>query len=108
VAERLDIAPAQFRVVVLRRPKYACRSCEDVVVQAPARATRRATHDQQAGLGQPVAAFCVDISPVVDKRSSLVERPAIALVTAQIFLDKAGVGDRLDMIVGIQITPIGC
>ena len=36
VAERLDIVPAQFRVLVVRRPKYACRSCEDVVVQASA------------------------------------------------------------------------
>jgi transposase len=36
VAERLDIVPAQFRVLVVRRPKYACRRCEDVVVQAPA------------------------------------------------------------------------
>src|SRR6195952_1233675 len=35
-SERLDIVPAQFRVVVTRRPKYACRSCEDGVVQAPA------------------------------------------------------------------------
>jgi transposase len=35
-AERLDIIPAQFRVLVIRRPKYACRACEDVVVQAPA------------------------------------------------------------------------
>jgi transposase len=39
VAERLDVVPAAFRVLVVRRPKYACRSCEDVVVQAatPAR-----------------------------------------------------------------------
>ncbi len=36
VSERLDIVPAQFRVLVTRRPKYACRRCEDVVVQAPA------------------------------------------------------------------------
>src|ERR1700688_3339743 len=36
VSERLDIVPAQFRVLVVRRPKYACRTCEDVVVQAPA------------------------------------------------------------------------
>jgi transposase len=36
VAERLDVVPAAFRVLVVRRPKYACRSCEDVVVQAPA------------------------------------------------------------------------
>jgi transposase len=35
-SERLDIIPAQLRVLVLRRPKYACRACEAVVVQAPA------------------------------------------------------------------------
>jgi len=36
VSERLDVIPAQFRVIVTRRPKYACRTCEDGVVQAPA------------------------------------------------------------------------
>lgn len=36
ISERLDILPARFRVLVTRRPKYACRSCEEVVVQAPA------------------------------------------------------------------------
>jgi transposase len=36
VSEKLDVIPAQFRVLVVRRPKYACRACEDVVVQAPA------------------------------------------------------------------------
>jgi transposase len=36
VAERLDVIPAQLRVVVTHRPKYACRACEEAVVQAPA------------------------------------------------------------------------
>jgi transposase len=36
VSERLDIVPAQFRVLVTRRPRYACRSCEEAVAQAPA------------------------------------------------------------------------
>jgi Transposase and inactivated derivatives len=36
VAERLDIVPAQLRVQVIRRPKYACRSCSGHLVQAPA------------------------------------------------------------------------
>lgn len=36
VAERLDIVPAQFRVLVVRRPRYGCRACEEVVVQTPA------------------------------------------------------------------------
>lgn len=37
VSERLDIVPAQFRVIVTRRPKYACRSCEAGIIQAPAK-----------------------------------------------------------------------
>ena len=36
VSERLDIIPAQIRLLITRRPKYACRSCEEGVVQAPA------------------------------------------------------------------------
>jgi transposase len=36
VSERLDVIPVQFRVLVTRRPKYACRACEEGVVQAPA------------------------------------------------------------------------
>tara|TARA_R110000868_G_scaffold29963_1_gene111455 strand:- start:23732 stop:25255 length:1524 start_codon:yes stop_codon:yes gene_type:complete len=36
VAERLDVVPTTFRVLVTRRPRYGCRSCEAAVVQAPA------------------------------------------------------------------------
>ena len=32
--ERLDIVPAQFRVIVTVRPKYACRTCQTGVAQA--------------------------------------------------------------------------
>jgi transposase len=35
-SKRLDVVPAQFRVIVTHRPKYACRTCTDGVVQAPA------------------------------------------------------------------------
>src|SRR3954447_2554267 len=35
-SEMLDIVPAQLRVKVIRRPRYACRACEGAVVQAPA------------------------------------------------------------------------
>ncbi|MBV9782849.1 MAG: transposase, partial [Acidisphaera sp.] len=34
--EQLDIAPAQLRVRVTRRPRYVCRSCDDVIAVAPA------------------------------------------------------------------------
>lgn len=33
-SERLDIVPAQLRVIVTVRPKYACRICTDGVIQA--------------------------------------------------------------------------
>jgi transposase len=35
-SERLDLVPAQFRILVTRRPKYACRACDDGIMQAPA------------------------------------------------------------------------
>jgi transposase len=35
-AERLDVIPAQFRVLVTKRPKLACRACTGVVLQVPA------------------------------------------------------------------------
>ena len=35
-SQRLDVVPAQFRVIVTHRPKYACRACAEAVVQAPA------------------------------------------------------------------------
>lgn len=35
-SEQLDMVPAQLRVRVTRRPRYACRACEQGVVQAPA------------------------------------------------------------------------
>lgn len=36
ISERLDVVPTTFRVLVTRRPRYGCRSCEGAVVQAPA------------------------------------------------------------------------
>ena len=35
-SQRLDVVPAQYQVIVTRRPKYACRACQAAVVQAPA------------------------------------------------------------------------
>ena len=36
VSERLDVIPAQFRVLVTRRPRYVCRRCSGAVAQAHA------------------------------------------------------------------------
>ena len=54
VSERLDRVPAKLKVIVTRRPKYACRSCTDGVVQAPAPA-RLITG------GLPTEAFVADV-----------------------------------------------
>jgi transposase len=35
-SQRLDVVPAQYQVIVMRRPKYGCRTCEAAIVQAPA------------------------------------------------------------------------
>jgi transposase len=35
-SERLDKTPAQYRVIVTKRPKLACRACPGTVVQEPA------------------------------------------------------------------------
>jgi transposase len=35
-SERLDVVPVRYRVIVTRRPKFACRTCEGIVVQEPA------------------------------------------------------------------------
>ena len=60
-SKRLDKVPAKVRVIVTRRPKYACRSCEkggvdDVagVIQAPA--PRRLIEG-----GLPTEAFVADV-----------------------------------------------
>jgi transposase len=53
-SERLDVIPAQYRVIVTHRPKYACRACEGTVVEAPAPA-----HLIQGGL--PTEAMVADV-----------------------------------------------
>jgi len=35
-SERLDVIPAQFRVIVTVRPRYACTRCDAGILQAPA------------------------------------------------------------------------
>ncbi len=35
-SQRLDVVPAQFRVIVTRRPKFACGACPGSLAQAPA------------------------------------------------------------------------
>ena len=36
LSERLDVVAPKFRVIVTRRPRYACQACRENIVQAPA------------------------------------------------------------------------
>ena len=36
VSERLDVVAPKFRVIVTRRPRFACQACRENIVQAPA------------------------------------------------------------------------
>ena len=60
--ERLDIVPAQLRVIVTVRPRYACRTCEQGVVQAAAPA-----HLVAGGLPTEGALAQVQISKYGDR-----------------------------------------
>lgn len=62
--ERLDIVPAQLRVLVVRQPKYACRTCEELVVQGlPVSRTffaRRSNLNMLSCAGGRPATNCLD------------------------------------------------
>jgi transposase len=77
--ERLDIVPAQLRVIVTIRPKYACRTCTDGVNQASAPA-----HLIEGGLPTEGAIAHVLVSKYADhlplyRQSRILERSGVAI-----------------------------
>ena len=74
LSERLDIVPAQFRVLVTRRPKYACRACEGAVAQAaaPARLIGRPADrsDRRACAGLEICRSPAAVSPSANLRAA--------------------------------------
>ncbi len=56
-SERLDVIPAQFKVIVTIRPKYACRDCQTGVVQASAPASNIAS---RSSFSAPAQSCCCD------------------------------------------------
>jgi transposase len=77
--EQLDIAPAQLRVRVTRRPKYACRSCEEAVVvaEAPARPIDGGMPTEALIVHVVVSKFC-DSLPLY-RQSQMLARQGITL-----------------------------
>ena len=78
VSKKLDIVPVQFRVLVVRRPKYACRACEDVVVQAPAGALIEGGLPTEATVAHVLVSKYADHLPLY-RQAQIYERQGIHL-----------------------------
>jgi transposase len=77
--EQLDIAPAQLRVRVTRRPRYACRACEEAIVaaEAPARPIDGGMPTEALIVHVVVSKFC-DSLPLY-RQSQMLARHGIRL-----------------------------
>jgi transposase len=77
--EPLDIVPAQLRVKVVRRPRYACRACEVAVVQAaaPERPIAGGMATEALVVHVVVSKFC-DALPL-HRQAQMLKRQGIAL-----------------------------
>jgi len=78
-SERLDVIPAQYRVIVTRRPKYACRKCAGTVVQAaaPARLIEGGLPTEQL-VADVVVHKYADHCPLY-RQAQILERQGIAI-----------------------------
>ena len=78
-SSRLDVIPAQYRVIVTRRPKYACRNCQDGVVQAaaPARLIAGGLPTERL-VAQVLVAKYADHCPLY-RQSQILARQGIAI-----------------------------
>ena len=78
-SERLDVIPAQHQVIVTRRPKYACRTCEGAVVQAaaPARLIEGGLPTEQL-VADVVIRKYADHCPLY-RQAQILERQGIAI-----------------------------
>jgi len=78
-SERLDIVPAQLRVIVTVRPKYACRICTDEVTQALAPAQLIAGGlPTEATLGHALVSKYADHLPLY-RQSQILARAGLDL-----------------------------
>ena len=78
-SSRLDVIPAQYRVLITRRPKYACRTCQEGVVQAaaPARLIAGGLPTERL-VAQVLVAKYADHCPLY-RQSQILARQGIAI-----------------------------
>jgi transposase len=77
VSERLDIIPAQFRVLVTRRPKYACRHRSGTIiayskagVSTNSRVAAMPTRMHRVSCASPAVLFAPSVMVAADSRYS--------------------------------------
>lgn len=98
VSERLDIVPSQFRVLVTRRSKYACRSCENGIILAPAKA-----HLIEGGMPTEVTLATIAINKHADHLP--LYRQANIFARQGVHLDRSTLAAWLGR-VAYELTPI--
>jgi transposase len=78
-SRRLDVIPAQCQVILMRRPKYACRNCQGAVVQklAPARLIEGGLPTEQI-VAHVVAAKYADHCPLY-RQTQILARQGIEI-----------------------------
>ena len=78
-SSRLDVIPAQYRVLITRRPKYACRTCQEGVMQAaaPARLIAGGLPTERL-VAQVLVAKYADHCPLY-RQSQILARQGIAI-----------------------------
>jgi len=78
-SSRLDVIPAQYRVLITLRPKYACRNCQEGVVQAaaPARLIAGGLPTERL-VAQVLVAKYADHCPLY-RQSQILARQGIAI-----------------------------
>ena len=92
-AERLDVIPAQFRVVVTKRPKLACRACAGVVLQEPAPARLIAGGmPTEATVAHVLVSRYADHLPLY-RQSQILARQGIE-IGREVLADWAGIGAK--------------
>jgi transposase len=97
-AERLDVIPAQFRVLVTRRPKLACRACPGVVLQVPAPARLiEGGVPTEATVAHVLVSRYADHLPLY-RQAQILARQGIE-IGREILADWAGAG-------ALEITPV--
>lgn len=98
ISEALDIVPAVVRVKRTIRPRYACRACESVIVQAPAPA-------RMMDGGMVTTAFAAHIAVSKFAWHLPLHRQAQMLASCGVIIDRGTLGAWVTRLRDEQVGP---